>query len=153
MRSNLVLSSVVPLSKRNSELQHSTHKRLTAGVHFAAAAVLCLGLAGCGGSDPVSQPIQTPQSTPPPLVTPPPSPPPAAASAGARFAYATNAADGTISIYAADSQSGQLRANGYVEAGVNARAIAVDPTNTLGVDPHAIQQRPAMTPPPRPRDR
>ena len=127
MRSNLVLSSVVPLSKRNGELQHAT--RLVACVRFAAAAVLGLGLAGCGGSDPVSQPIQAPQSTPPPIVTPPPSPPPATASAVARFAYATNAADGTISIYAVDSPSGQLRANGYIDAGFNARAIAVSPAN------------------------
>ncbi len=92
--------------------------------------MLCLALAGCGGgSDSVSPPIQTPPPAAPPVVTPPP--PPASASAKARFAYAANAEDGTISIYAVDSQSGQLRANGYVHAGFGVRAVAVDPTNAF----------------------
>ena len=128
MRSSSFLSSMVPSTVRNAELPRSTGVRSFFCVRIAAA-VLGLSLAGCGGSDSVDAPIQAPQPTPPPVVAPPP--PPAAASAVARFAYAANAADGTISIYAVDSRSGQLRANGYVDAGVNARAIAVDPSHTF----------------------
>jgi 6-phosphogluconolactonase (cycloisomerase 2 family) len=44
----------------------------------------------------------------------------------ARFAYATNPTDNTISVYTVDAASGRLRANGYAQAGA-VKAIAIDP--------------------------
>ena len=97
-----------------------------------AAAVLCLGLGGCGGgsSDPVVPPLQPAPPVAPPAATPPLPANPVAAVVP-RFAYAGDANDLTISIYAVDAQSGQLRANGYVVAGVGVREVAVDPSNTF----------------------
>ena len=43
------------------------------------------------------------------------------------FAYATNAADGTLSIYAVDASTGQLRDRGYALTGTAPRSVAVDP--------------------------
>ncbi len=95
----------------------------------AAAAVFSLGLVACGGSDSEPPPIQTPSPVAP-IVTPPPHVTTVAAVVP-RFAYAANATDVTISIYAVDAQSGQLRANGYAVAGVGVREVAVDPSNSF----------------------
>ena len=96
---------------------------------FGAALLVPL-LAGCGGgSDSEPPPIQTPSPVAP-IVTPPP-PVTTVAAVVPRFAYAANASDFTISIYAVDAQSGQLRANGYAVAGVGVREVAVDPSNSF----------------------
>ena len=96
---------------------------------FGAASLVLL-LAGCGGgSDSEPPPIQTPSPVAP-IVTPPP-PVTTVAAVVPRFAYAANATDVTISIYAVDAQSGQLRANGYAVAGVGVREVAVDPSNSF----------------------
>jgi 6-phosphogluconolactonase (cycloisomerase 2 family) len=44
-----------------------------------------------------------------------------------RFAYVANAGDGTVSMYAVSTVSGQLRHNGYVLAGGGPQSVAVDP--------------------------
>jgi len=45
----------------------------------------------------------------------------------ARFAYVANLGDNSVSIYAANGTTGQLRFRGYVAAGTNPIAVAVDP--------------------------
>ena len=49
----------------------------------------------------------------------------------ARFAYVANADDNTVSIYAVEAKSGQLRARGYVVAGAAPSAVAVHPNLKL----------------------
>lgn len=44
-----------------------------------------------------------------------------------RFAYVANNSDNTVSIYTVNAATGQLRHNGYVVAGTNPNAVAVDP--------------------------
>ena len=45
-----------------------------------------------------------------------------------RFAYAANFFDNSVSIYAVNAETGQLRHNGYVAAGANPRSVTVDPS-------------------------
>jgi len=45
----------------------------------------------------------------------------------ARFAYASNDVDNTVSAYVVDSTTGQLRPNGYVLSGTNPSALVVEP--------------------------
>jgi len=47
---------------------------------------------------------------------------------GAGFAYVANYGDDTVSIYAVDAATGQLRARGYVAAGKNPNSVTVDPS-------------------------
>ncbi len=45
-----------------------------------------------------------------------------------RFAYVPNQADGTVSIYTVNAETGQLRSNGYAFAGTNPQQVTVDPS-------------------------
>ena len=54
--------------------------------------------------------------------------PPPPTSDVPRFAYVANSNDNTVSIYTVNASTGQLRANGYVAAGTQPSAIAVDPS-------------------------
>ncbi len=47
----------------------------------------------------------------------------------ARFAYVANGSDGTISTYAVDDASGQLRSRGYIVAGSTLLSVGVDPAS------------------------
>jgi|SRR6266853_845842 len=53
---------------------------------------------------------------------------PAAVSNIPRFAYVANAGSNTVSIYAVDAQTGQLRPNSYVTAGLLPVSVTVDPS-------------------------
>src|SRR5712691_6246342 len=44
-----------------------------------------------------------------------------------RFAYVANEISNTVSIYTVDAQTGQLRLNGYVTAGVAPHSVSTDP--------------------------
>src|SRR5713226_4323071 len=45
-----------------------------------------------------------------------------------RFAYVANSNDNTVSLYAVNATTGQLRHNGYVTAGTNPNSVTVDPS-------------------------
>jgi uncharacterized repeat protein (TIGR01451 family) len=49
----------------------------------------------------------------------------------AGFALVANGGDGTLSLYTVNASTGQLRANGYVAAGVSPSAVAVDSTGSF----------------------
>ena len=79
-------------------------------------------LVGCGGSGGANSVIST---TPPPapIDTPLPVAPPVG-----RFAYVANASDDTLSIYAVNASTGQLRHNGYVQTPASPHGVAVHPS-------------------------
>jgi len=54
--------------------------------------------------------------------------PPAAPSAFARFGFAVNSGDNTLSTFLIDAGSGQWRAHGYVQTGAAPAAVATDPS-------------------------
>ena len=101
-----------------------------------ALALVCTAglLAACGGG--TSSGAAAPQAIAPVAVQPAgPDPatgtePPAAtvplAAKVARFAYVTNQADNTVSIYTVNAATGQLRHQGYAQAGTGPQAVAVD---------------------------
>ena len=64
--------------------------------------------------------------TDPPAAPVPPVPPVPPAAKLARFAYVTNQADNTISIYTVNAATGQLRHTGYAQTGTGPQAVAVD---------------------------
>jgi DNA-binding beta-propeller fold protein YncE len=49
-------------------------------------------------------------------------------AAAPRFAYVTNLNDDTLSIYAVNAATGQLRANGYVQTGNHPNSVCLDPS-------------------------
>jgi len=49
-------------------------------------------------------------------------------AAAPRFAYVTNLGDNTLSIYAVDAGTGQLRDNGYAQVGAAPSSVGVDPS-------------------------
>jgi DNA-binding beta-propeller fold protein YncE len=50
------------------------------------------------------------------------------AAAAPRFAYVTNLNDDTLSIYAVNAATGQLRANGYIQTGSSPNSVCFDPS-------------------------
>ncbi len=52
----------------------------------------------------------------------------ATSAAAPRFAYVTNLSDDTLSIYTVNAATGQLRGNGYIQAGSHPNSVCLDPS-------------------------
>ena len=112
---------------------NSTTVALRTAKRLGLAITMVLGvglLAACGGGS--SADTAAPQAAAP-LVLQPANPDPVrgndppvvVASKFARFAYVTNQADNTVSIYTVGAATSQLRHTGYAQAGTGPQAVAV----------------------------
>src|SRR6185436_3844391 len=90
---------------------HESRRRMarsfTRGLALAALSLVSLILTGCGDGG-----VGGPVTSATPVVS--------------RFVYVANQADDTVSIYALDAGSGQLRSLGYVAAGTTPFSVTID---------------------------